>query len=583
MISLKIDRTGDETIVRATVANRGDGPIRLDFAIFRVATGISEHRPARFFKHGYQSWSPSGPARVGTAQPHRLDSAPELMRLCHQSEITRPPSAAEAATSELFTIIEGEGDRQRTLAGFVGTASQLTAITVASAGEIAARVMFDGVTLLPAAEREIEPLLLIRADQSAARLAARWASRAGRAMKARTAAAYQRGWCSWYHYFHAISEDALRSNIRALAAMRDDFPLELIQLDDGFQSALGDWDTTNPEFPSGLRRVAEEIRRAGFEAGIWTAPFFAARDSRIMSAHPDWFIRDQSGAPLKAGYNANWTAHEDAFAYALDASNPAFATHLSRLYEKIVVEFGYSYLKLDFLYAGAAEGLRHDPNLTRAEVLRRGLEAIRAGAGDRTFILGCGCPLGPAIGVVDGMRIGPDVAPAWGTGTRQAIDAIIARSFMHRQLWLNDPDCMMLRDEETSLSREERGALASVIAASGEMLLLSDDMNLLGPRAGAAFKSAASLGAEVDRDSAREPALAADLMADGPIRVLRKELPNGALAMILNRGEEVEPVTLADHLGSGRFRIIALGDGENDSPDTLDLPPHSARLVRVRR
>ena len=50
--------------------------------------------------------------------------------------------------------------------------------------------------------------------------------------------------------------------------------------------------------------------------------------------------------------------------------------------------------------------------------VRAGFEAVRRGAGDDTFLLGCGAPLGPTIGVVDGMRIGPDVAPWWGAARR---------------------------------------------------------------------------------------------------------------------------------------------------------------------
>jgi alpha-galactosidase len=302
-----------------------------------------------------------------------------------------------------------------------------------------------------------------------------------------------------------------------------------------------------------------------------------------MSAHPEWFIRDRSGEPLKAGYNTSWTTHQDAHAYALDPSNPAFADHLSALYDKLVRKFGYSYLKLDFLYAAAAEGIRHDGTITRAETLRRGLEAIRRGAGQRTFILGCGCPLGPAIGIVDGMRIGPDVSPAWANGTKQAIDAIVARSFMHRRLWLNDPDCLMLRERDTSLSAEERGALAASIAISGGMLLLSDDMNLLGPAQSVLYKSVARIGSEVDAHSTEEPALDLDLARKRPVRVVRKQLPDGALVMALNRGDETERVPLADlQLDGGNVRVVNLDGNEHESSATLELPPHSARILRIR-
>jgi alpha-galactosidase len=583
-IALRCERDRDETIVRATVGNRGAEPVALDAVVFHVATGIAAHHPARFFKHGYQSWSDSRPVRVGESRPHRRDAAVELIRVSHQSETTRPADAPEAATSEWFTIVEGDGRDERMLAGFIGGAAQLTALTVAAPDQIRARAMLDGVTLAPGAECEIEPLLLVRAEQPAARLAERWAARTGASMNARNAAAYQRGWCSWYHYFHGITEDALRANLKTLAAARDEFPLELVQLDDGFQSALGDWDTTNAKFPSGLKRIADEIRAARFAAGIWTAPFLAARDSRIMNEHPDWFISDQNGAPLKAGYNTNWTTHPDGFAYALDPTNPAFAAHLTELFAKLVNEFGYSYLKLDFLYAAAAQGIRHDPTLTRAQALRRGLEAIRAGAGEQTFILGCGCPLGPAVGIVDGMRIGEDVAPAWGTGTKQAIDSIIARSFMHRRLWLNDPDCLMLRRRNTSLSADERDALAATIALSGGMLLLSDDMSLLGHEEAALFRAVARLGAEVDANCASDPPLPLDLMESGPVRVLKKELPGYALAMILNRGNQIEHVTPFDpNLDDGDVRMVTLDGGEDEAPQSIELAPHSARIIRLRR
>ena len=117
-------------------------------------------------------------------------------------------------------------------------------------------------------------------------MASRWSAGLGSAMNARVSAAYQRGWCSWYHYFHAISEDAMRSNLRALPRLRAEFPLEVVQLDDGFQSALGDWDSTNAKFPSGLAQVwPMRFAAPVSSAGIWTAPFLAARDARIMHEH----------------------------------------------------------------------------------------------------------------------------------------------------------------------------------------------------------------------------------------------------------------------------------------------------------
>ncbi|MGO9453130.1 MAG: glycoside hydrolase family 36 protein [Candidatus Binataceae bacterium] len=574
-------------VARARIVNRGEAPIKLDAAWFLVATGFDSVAPARFFKHGYQSWSASGAAAVGQTREHRYDKMSRVLRINHQSEAVRPVEAPEAATSELFTIVEG-ADGERVLAGFIDAASSLTTLTVLSPEAILARALLDGVELAPHATRELPPLYFTRSREPAARLAARWASKIGDAMNARTQAPFQRGWCSWYHYFHAIAEDALRANLRTLAAMRDQFPIEVVQLDDGFQAALGDWDRTNGKFPGGLKKIAAEIRGAGFAAGIWTAPFLAARDSELMRTHPDWLIRHESGEPLRASYNPNWTQDEDKFAYALDPSNPDFQRHLEALFRKLVDELGYSYLKLDFLYAAAAEGVRKDANLTRAETLSIGLRAIRAGAGDSAFILGCGCPLGQAIGIVDGMRIGPDVSPFWGgagsgdPSTVHALDAIIARSFMHRRLWLNDPDCLMLRASETQLTADERGALASVIAGSGGMLLISDDMALLGEAESSLYREAAAVGAEMDQAAAEEPIVALDLMDNSAVRGLVGGSGESVLAMILNRGESQERFDLT-RLGAGEFHVCALGGKEEDASGAIDLPPHSARIVRMNK
>jgi alpha-galactosidase len=596
-LSARLEHALGGAIVRATIANRGADSVRLEAAIFEVSTGLAPSAPARFFKHGYQSWSASGGCDVGSPHTHPRATAPLIIRVMHQSESTRPAEFPEADTSELFTIVESlSAAPERVLAGFIGAATSLSTLVVSSSEKIIARAILDEVTLAPGAHRELDPLFIAAAGngESAARLAARWADAAGRWMNARVGAPFQRGWCSWYHYFHAITEDALRANIKSLEAMRAEFPLDLVQLDDGFQSALGDWDTTNAKFPGGLKKIAAEIRAAGFKAGIWTAPFLAARDARLMIDHPDWFIiHAKTGEPLRAGYNPNWTTCDDAYAYALDASNPAFLAHLRQLFVKLTRDFGFSYLKLDFLYAAAAPGRRHDPNLTRGETLRHGLEAIRAGAGDDAFILGCGCPIGQAVGVVDGMRIGPDVSPFWGStasgagdpSTVYALDAIIARSFMHRRLWLNDPDCLMLRARETSLTADERAALAATIVASGGMLLISDDMSLLDTEAGKLFRTLAQIGARIDSSAAREPVLALDLMATGDVRGLVAETEAGAIAMLLNRGDSPARVQTSDlKLGAGEIAALDLARDEKiEIFDTIDLPAHSARILRLKR
>jgi alpha-galactosidase len=290
------------------------------------------------------------------------------------------------------------------------------------------------------------------------------------------------GWCSWYHYFHDVTEADVRAN---LAAARD-WPFDVFQLDDGYQTAIGDWRTTNEKFPSDLAALAADIDNAGLVAGLWLAPFLAAPASLIASAHPDWLLRRPSGRPAIGMVNPGWGGET----WILDTTRPDVLEHLETLAADLVT-MGWHYLKLDFTYAPSFDGDWYDKTLTPAQRVRRAYEAIRRGAGDRTFLLGCGAPLGPCVGVVDGMRIGPDVAPHWEPkeawpGYADTVPAVanalrntVARQFMHRRLWLNDPDCLMLRTADTELSAAQVREWAMAVADSGGMAIVSDDLAVL--------------------------------------------------------------------------------------------------------
>jgi len=152
--------------------------------------------------------------------------------------------------------------------------------------------------------------------------------------------------------------------------------------------------------------------------------------------------------------------------------------------------------------------------------VRAGMEAVRRGAGDDTFLLGCGLPLGAGIGVVDGMRIGADVAPHWDLrpgqyapggyaenepATVNAFRNTLTRSWMHRRLWLNDPDCVMLRTSDTGLTPGEVRAWALTVASSGGMALVSDDLALLDAGARRLLDDLVRLGRSVDEASLEGP------------------------------------------------------------------------------
>ena len=141
-----------------------------------------------------------------------------------------------------------------------------------------------GAVLQPGERRELHPVSLADGEGDRRRCSRRGRPSSGARRGARTTAPYQVGWCSWYHYFHDVTEADLRANLARAA----DWPFDVFQLDDGFQAAIGDWLDTNDKFPSALDALAAAIAAEGRTPGIWIAPFLAGADSAVAAAHPDW-------------------------------------------------------------------------------------------------------------------------------------------------------------------------------------------------------------------------------------------------------------------------------------------------------
>ena len=285
------------------------------------------------------------------------------------------------------------------------------------------------------------------------------------------------GWCSWYQFFTRVTNEDIRRNLQSAGDLRRQLPLEVIQIDDGFETRVGDWYDFQPTFPNGLASLATEIRQAGFTPGLWLAPFIVDPRSRLAHQHPEWILHSRFNRPANAGFNLWGT-----IATALDLTMPGALDYACQVVDRAAHEWGYPYLKLDFLYAGALPGRRHDPTRTRAQILRQGLLALRQAAGEETTLLGCGCPLGPAIGLFSPMRIGPDVSEDWEPvfmgwkafikqepdypSARNAIHNTLTRAPLHRRWWINDPDPLLLRSD-TRLSLAEVQSLATAIAMTG--------------------------------------------------------------------------------------------------------------------
>jgi alpha-galactosidase len=445
------------------VRNRGRDPVELHDVVFRAPS-----MPELVLEHGHQSWSVVRRCSPKDVRPERAE-LPDWAKATH---VSRPDGAGSVVAGDQF-LLTSDG-----VAGFLDARHHLGTVE-AELDAIAVRAMFDGVPLAPGGERALDPIWLADGDAGVrySDFASLWGYTAG----ARISAPAPLGWCSWYQYFAKVTPGDVRANLEALAGRG----FELVQIDDGYQRAIGDWLSTSDEWADALPSVVHEIHHAGLQAGIWTAPFLLGPNSRVLAEHPDWVTtHPPTGYPSKAMFNGgNWGG----WAVALDTTRADVLDHLRATYAALVDQ-GFDYHKIDFCYAAALPAVRHDATKTRAEALRAGLEAVRDGIGDESFLLGCGCPFGPAVGVVDAMRVSADVAPVWSPDNHwpglyetapaavNAIAASVLRAPLHRRVFINDPDCLLLRPTDTSLDAGQRSFLAAVITGTGAFTLLSDDV-----------------------------------------------------------------------------------------------------------
>lgn len=568
-------RAGGVCIV-LVVENPGEYPLaiaRLDVLVVPAREG--EFRALEALQSGYMSWSFATPL-APMDQLERPTPPPVSAPLL-------PLTEAERFVSSGMTALGGDG--ANLLMGFLSARhyQSYLAIQPAPGGHrVTAACEVEDLPLPPGGCFWSGALWLATGDDADALVEA-YAREVVRDHDVKPWPSVTTGWCSWYYYFTNVSEAAMRRNLDVLDAHRARMPVEVVQLDDGYQTAIGDWTSFNEKFPHGLRVLVDDIHARGYQAGLWLAPFFVGETSETYREHPDWVVRDAAGLPVNA--LTNW-GHRN---FALDTSHPEVIEHLEGLFHTIVEQWGFDYLKLDFIYAAALRGRRHAP-VTGVEAYRAGLQLVRRVVGDR-FILGCGALFLPSVGLVDGLRVGPDTAPFYrdpdpvGTAPAllNAIRSTLAHHWMHGRLWINDPDCLIVRRAHSDLTQAEVETWATVVALSGGMVLLSDDLAALEPQRAAIIPRLLP--------PAGKAALPVGPCVDGlPARLLLA-LADAELVALFNWDDEprslvLDPATLAG--AEGPRQVVDLWRGAyytlDGAPLSLGMTgAHGVRLLRVSR
>jgi len=412
----------------------------------------------------------------------------------------------------------------------------------------------------------------------------------------RWSGAEPRGWESWYHYGLFVTADDVLANARVLReryAARPD--LDLVQIDDGWQRTYGAW-WPNERFPDDLGTLVAELRGLGCRAGLWLAPFRVQPDAPgLATDHPDWCLRDADGELVR---------EPRANAWALDASHPDAREWLRELGAQ-VREWGFEMVKVDFCYLGALAGVRHDRRVTGIEALRRGFGALVEGLGDGVYVLGCGMPVLPAVGICHANRVGHDLAmpralhevghpldEAWTgfAGVRAQARNVAAR-FAQATRWYDaDPEVVMAWGADgadpAGYSLEEARTLATMVAVTGGPYLLADDLAALTDMERAVVEHPALLELigrapfrpfdlfdRADADDVTQHAFAPSTAIP---RVWATTRDGARVVACFNWSDEPEHVPTP----TGMQEAIELWTGTRAGPE-LEIPPHGVRVVRA--
>lgn len=282
------------------------------------------------------------------------------------------------------------------------------------------------------------------------------------------------GYTSWYNYFAKIDENIILRDLDGLDRAKDD--VSIFQIDDGYQVTTGDW-TENEKFPHGMRYIVDKIHDKGYLAGLWVAPFNVTKKSKIYKEHKDWLITDETGKPMYT--TIAWNG-----GYAMDIYVPGVKEYIRSVFERVLNEWDFDMVKLDFLYSQA---IYPRNGKTRAEIMYDAIDFLRECVGDKLF-LGCGVPLAPCFGVVDACRISCDVAKTYSDRTMRtlnlnketpsAINALtntIFRRHLNGRAFVNDPDVFFLRDINIKFTEDQKLLLGFVNNLLGDVLFVSDN------------------------------------------------------------------------------------------------------------
>jgi alpha-galactosidase len=143
-------------------------------------------------------------------------------------------------------------------------------------------------------------------------------------------------WCAW-----GYGRKFTPSQVYGALPIVKKLGFTWVTLDDGWQTAQGDWFLQPKKFPNGdadMRALVDKIHADGFKAQLWWAPLAADPGTELLKKHPDWLLLNADGSKQKISYWNSWY---------LCPADPDVVAHHKAIVVKALRDWGFDGLKLD--------------------------------------------------------------------------------------------------------------------------------------------------------------------------------------------------------------------------------------------
>lgn len=150
------------------------------------------------------------------------------------------------------------------------------------------------------------------------------------------ASVYEPIWCAW-GYRREFTMDQIYGTFPMVGKLGFDW----VVLDDGWQTAEGDWYLHPNKYPNGdtdMQKFVKKINDAGFKAKLWWAPLAVDPGTDLIKEHPEYLLMNEDGSYQDITW---WNS------YYLCPAYPPVQEYHKQLVKTIMGIWGYSGLKID--------------------------------------------------------------------------------------------------------------------------------------------------------------------------------------------------------------------------------------------